>query len=111
VRIGVSRREAVTDLGDGLDAECAAGILFGNGAEARHDAVNRILADDPAFPAQLGEVVLADDAALGAVKGNEQLHDARFEDRGRPSADNLTRRGPNFDVADRERLLMRKDDW
>jgi hypothetical protein len=102
--------EPITNLGDRLDAKDATGLLLGDCSKARYDAIDCVLSDDPAFPDELAEIVLADDAALGAVKRDQQLHDARFEDGDRSGVHDFACRRAYLDVSDCERLLVRQDD-
>jgi hypothetical protein len=42
-------------------------------------AVQRILADDAAFPAELGQVVAGHGFSPGLMQGHQHLHDPRLE--------------------------------
>ena len=67
--------QAVADLGDGLDAAMVAAGRFGQPPQPGDDAVDRIIADDAAFPALAHQFVARNDAAIGHGEHDQHLHD------------------------------------
>ena len=67
----------VADTRDGVDGYaifCAEHL-----AELADAAVQGIIADNPAFPAERKQFLTADDAAFCPVQRHENLHDARLD--------------------------------
>jgi hypothetical protein len=103
--------EAIADLGDGLDPERAFADPLGAAAQARDDAVDRILADDAAFPATAGQIVAAEDRARRAGERHQHLHHARLDDFLNPViANELAQARAHREAAQPELLFMREID-
>ncbi len=102
--------EPVADLSDGLEPELSARLLLRDSTETRDHAVDRIFADDPAFPAENSKIVLADHGATGTVKRHQKLHDPGLDDRCLAGEDDFAGRRPELGLPDPEGRLARKHD-
>ena len=72
--------QTISDTRNGLDTKGALTQLLRQLTETEEDAIDRILADDPAVPALLDDLVASDDLAGGAGEDDENLHHPRFDD-------------------------------
>ncbi len=71
--------DPVADARDRLDAEGILADALGDAAQARQDAIDRILADDAPFPASFGQFLAAHDLAARLGQREQHLHHARLD--------------------------------
>ncbi len=74
---GPAPDETITRLRNRLDFDAGRRDLADRPAEIRDGGIQRILGDESALPAALGQHIAADDVPPGIGKGKQQEHDPR----------------------------------